>query len=313
MKISHSEKQLGSPVEGRLHAADSPLFACPALLWVGDTEHPDIAPAWRTCQRSCDGISIRRSIAEALASPPRQTPSRIVIAQTNRHERGCWAIDGPDSAELREHFPNGKMLVLRGPLVAPTVRLPATGDSAQHQGAPVWIESVSLHESLAYLPHWLAPSRTDHPWRIVRVSADRQRDPTTTFVPTAMSVNDDSAERMRPVVVVAARYAIAETLIDTIALLDEDSLAQPLIQWQRRLTSRSGRGFATVIWDESVANPESTQPWHDRCRLAPDARHVWMTGMATPQQRRAAREQGVHQVLDKPGRLECLMESVQAV
>ncbi len=307
MKISHSEN-LSHPRAGNAPgAAGSPLFACQALLWIGDTEHFDVAPAWRTCQRSCDGISIRRSIAETLAAPPRQSPSHIVMAQTNRHERSCWAIDGPDVADLREQFSNAKMLVLRGPLVAPTVLLPAKANSAQGSQAPVWVDSVSLSQAPTYLPHWFEASPMDHPLGVVGDSADRRSGP------AAVLVDVESARRLLPVVVVAAQYALAESLIDSLSLLFAgERVDEPLIQWQRDLTRRSACGFGTVLWDDSVARAESTRQWHDRCRLAPRARHIWMTGIATPEQRRRAREQGVHQVLEKPGRLECLAESVQA-
>lgn len=207
----------------------------------------------------------------------------MIVAQTNRHERACWVIDGPDLNQLSANFADVKTLVLRGPLVVPTVRLPASASSSQDAATPRWVDSVSTSEAPAFLEQWFggAPGIS-------------------------------SGLSLRPVVVVAARYAFAENLVESLTLLfHAHGTDEPLVQWQRELTQRSGRGFATVLWDESVAPPDSAHPWQPRCALAPNSRHVWITGIATPQQRASALAQGVHQVLDKPGRLECLAASLR--
>lgn len=311
MKTSHF-KQVPiqqSGFESGPAAAHPPLFACDTLLWIGDTEHPSVVPAWRACQRLCDAISVRRSISDAVNSPSCQSFSHILIAQTNRHERGTCAIDGPDLAALRDQYANMKMLVLRGSLVAPTVRLPVAAGSMPGTQAQAWVDSVALSEAVTYLKHWFRAASIQHQLRVVSSSSDRRSGPATMSAVQATP----SLESLLPVVIVAARFELAESLIDSLPLLfpGKDS-REPLVQWQRDLTPRSGRGFATVIWDESVATPETARSWRHRCGLASHARHVWMTGMATPQERELAREQGVYEVLDKPGRIECLAASVRA-
>ncbi|TWT64861.1 hypothetical protein [Allorhodopirellula solitaria] len=277
MKTSHSS----NPSQPGGSPSGTPRFACESLLWIGDPGHPDVAPAWRVCQRGCDSISMRQSIAESLAAPPRQPPTHVLVAQTTRHERGMQAIDGPEIAALRSQFADATTLVIRGELVAPTVRLPPQSGATAQSGAPPWVESIPLSAAPDYLPHWLAPEA------IV-------------------------ARRLLPVVVVAARYAFAESLIDSLAMLCSGlGTDEPLVQWQRDLTPRSARGFATVLWDESTAAPQSTEQWRQRRGIAPQSRHVWVTGMATTQQRSRAVDQGADQVLDKPGRLECLQTSVR--
>lgn len=288
MKISPFKQDSPYPSGGQPSAqTDSarPRQPCASLLWIGDTEHPAVAPAWRVCLRSCDAISIRQSIREALTAPPRLCPTHLIIAQTNRHERAGWAVDGPDLTELRESFADVKTLALRGPLVAPTVRLPLAASSPQHAATPPWVDSVSTAQAPAYLEHWLGEA-------------------------TAMNRHHG----LRPVLIVASRYTFAESLIESLTLLfHAQGVDVPLVQWQRELTQRSAMGFATVLWDESVADPESTDVWQHRCDLAPNSRHVWITGLATPSHRASALAQGVYQVLDKPGRLECLAASLQTM
>lgn len=271
-----------------------PLYPCDALLWIGDTEHLAVSSAWRTCRQSCDSIAIRPSLRAALTDPPRHTITHLIIAQTNRHERDCWAIDGPDLAALRECFADAKTLVLRGPLVAPTVRLPASADSDRSMASLAWVDSVATTQAAAYLPQWfLGPQWFSGPQR---------------FLGAAQS---DSDLRLRPVVIVASRYEYAESLVESLSLLfPVQGVEEPLVQWQREFTQRSGKGFATILWDDSVAHPDSTHQWQRRCSLAPHSRHVWMTSMATPRQHASARDQGVYEVFEKPGRLESLVESL---
>ncbi len=307
MKTSHSKRLLPQRAVSQREAGvgPPPLFACDSLLWIGDAEHPAVSAAWHLCQNHCDAISIRRSISDALAAPPRQSITHLVVAQTNRHERDCWAIDGPELAALRNQFSSVKTLVLRGPLVAPTVRLPAQSSSTQGPATPDWVDSIALSEAATYLRYWLANSHVELSGEDDRGTSDRRSGLAT--------VPEFRIADLPPIVVVAARYQYAASLIDSISLLFTGCEGpEPMVQWQRDVTPRSGRGFATVMWDESVATPETAERWPDRCGRAPQARHVWMTGMASPQQRRLALEQGVHQVLDKPGRLECLVASLRA-
>ncbi len=325
MKISHSNDCI--PSLARTEVAGPGRFACDSLLWIGDTESPSVVLAWRECQRLCDMIAIRRSMTESLATPPRQRPSHIVIAQTNRHDRDILAVDGPDLPRLREQFRNAEMLVLRGALVAPTVRLPHAANSlsitAQSPtpavravgsldgaGSPDgrgWIDSVSLSEAPSYLQHWLVRLAAEKR-REAACNSEKGRNRAAAMRPEATA----SARRLLPVIVVAAQYELTEGLIDSLSMVwDGSALGEPLIQWQRSLSPQSSRGFATVVWDESVAGPESVCQWQHRRAIAPHARHVWITGMATPQQRAIALAQGVAQVLDKPGRFECLLASLR--
>lgn len=259
------------------------LYPCDSLLWIGDIEHPAFAAAWKACRQSCDAISIRQSLSAALVTPPRQSITHIIVAQTNRHERATWAIDGDDLATLRAHFTDAKMLVLRGPLVAPTVRLPASADSGRDAAPPAWVESVSTTQSAAFLRRWFG---------------------------SVTEIDPDSS--LLPVVVVASRFGFAESLIESLSLLFQVKGDQgPLIQWQRELTQRSAKGFATILWDDSVADPASADQWRLRCDVAPHSRHVWMTSMATPREQAIALSHGVYQVFEKPGRLECLIQTLR--
>ena len=252
---------------------------CESLLWIGDSEHYELRRAWRVCQQRADTIAIRQSIDDVIERPPRQIPTHFIVVQTNRHDRAQTAIDGEQLAQLRTCFPNTQLLVLRGSLVAPTVRLPLNSGATSGTTVTPWVDSISILESETYLTRWLA-------------GATKTVD---TFSWTSSRL---------PLVMVVARYCFPECDLDSLRLLaSSDDTHEPLIAWQRELTPRSGRGFATVVWDESAAPPASGGIWQQRCELAPQATHVWISAMATTEQRAAAIENGIDHVLCKPGRL----------
>jgi hypothetical protein len=254
-------------------------LVCGSLLWIGDSEHHELRRAWQTCQQLADTISIRRSIADAIERPPRQIPTHLIVAQTNRHDRAQAAIDGEQLSQLQISFPNTRFLVLRGALVSPTVRLPRTSGATPGNPALPWVDSISVFESVTYLTRWLAASSR----------------PCNSFTLTSSQL---------PLVMVAARYCYAESYLDSLRLLASgDEAREPLVAWQRELTPRSGRGFATVVWDESAAPPAAGDVWQQRCESAPQATHVWISAMATTGQRETAIANGIEHVLNKPSRL----------
>ncbi len=249
------------------------------LLWIGDSEHRELRKAWQVCQQLADSISIRRSIEDAIERPPRQIPTHLIVAQTNRHNRAQAAIDGDQLSQLQACFPNTHLLVLRGALVAPTVRLPPASSATPGNSSLPWVDSVCGAESQSYLTRWLAVSG----------------EPIDAFSLTSSRL---------PLVVVAARYCFAESYLDSLRMLTGgDGTPEPLLVWQRELTPRSGRGFATVVWDESAAPPAAGDVWQQRTESAPQATHVWISAMATTEQREIAIENGIDQVLHKPSRL----------
>jgi len=302
-------------------AADPPApaasLACDPLLWIGETDHPAMREIWQICQSQCETMAVRSSIGEATTSPLRRPPTHVLIAQTNRHEAGSFAIHAPEMptggsvSDLIAALPDSEILVVRGPLVAPTVQLPPTG--AQHHGRSAlraetvlstnppttiakhfvatnaapnpWVDSISAAEAIAYLPDWLArltPSQSP----------------------------DSEAERLvlPPLVVVAARYCFAESYLDSLSMLNFGSGERPsMVRWQRDLTTRSASGFEIILWDESAAPPTTADGWQTRCQLAPKARHIWVTGTANDSQKQVARENGIQAVIEKPARLECLL------
>ncbi|MBB3206247.1 hypothetical protein FHS27_002056 [Rhodopirellula rubra] len=283
-------------------------YRCDTLLWIGDSEHPEMRAVWQVCQQSCDVIAIRRSIDDAIGSPPRHSPTHVIVAQTNRHEVAGFVIDGERSVSLRSKFAEADVLVVRGSLVAPTVRLPNGGGvpnntaCSGHPGSlneppmPVWVNSVSVLEAVNYLPHWFDDSTA--------VDAVGSEERSGVY-------SGSSDVIVRPVVVVASQYTDAECYLDSLqGLWRCGAHSAPLVQWQRELTRRSSAGFATVLWDDSAAPPTTGDQWVQRCGRAPHARHIWMTGMANRDQRRVARENGIDAVVEKPGRLECLIAAV---
>lgn len=260
--------------------SETPPLGCETLLWIGDNEHLEMHAAWRVCQRVSDVIAIHGNIGDAIYRPPRCSPTHVIVAQSNRHVARQVAIDGESLPRLRSRFPGAKMLVVRGRLVAPTVRMPersVSRDAGEH-----WVDSVSSGEAESYLRYWL----------------------------TGVERSNESLS-LGPIVVVSSVYQDAEPYIDTLRnlrCLEEGGHA--LVQWQRTLTRHSSAGFATVLWDDSVAVPCGAEGWRTRCEKAPGARHVWLTGLANESQRQVARENGVDAVVEKPGRLACLVDAL---
>ncbi|EMI58088.1 hypothetical protein RSSM_00475 [Rhodopirellula sallentina SM41] len=255
-------------------------MGCDTLLWIGDNEHPEMRAAWRVCQQVSDVIAIRGGIAEATERPPRSSPTHVIVAQSNRHDARQIAIDGESLPRLRSQFPDADMLVVRGRLVAPTVRLPER--SVNRNAGEHWVDSVPSSEAESFLRYWL----------------------------TGVECPDESLS-LGPIVVVSSVYQDAEPYIETLRSLPcSEEGGHALVQWQRTLTRHSSAGFATVLWDDSVAVPCGAEGWRIRCERAPGARHVWMTGLANESQRQIARENGVDAVVEKPGRLACLVDAL---
>lgn len=267
-------------------------FSCDHLLWIGDSDHFQMHVPWRICRSYCDSVSYRGNLTEAMESPPRQLPTHVIVAQTNRHDWDQAVMDGPMLSLLRVKIPAPRMLALRGSLVAPTVRLPPVQPGPASETG--WVDSVSADEAIEYLPHWFQ-SKED---------SKRLKD---------SSLNDSCQNPLLPIAIVASRYAVAEPLIDSLTILETAAGERPpLIQWQRELTHRSSPGFGTILWDESEATPATTaEKWRERTGRAPHARHVWQSALASGQQRQLAWESGIDVVLEKPTRLPCLLGSLQ--
>ncbi|MCM2371288.1 hypothetical protein [Aporhodopirellula aestuarii] len=302
-------------------AGDEQAFGCDRLLWVGDNEHRQMRPAWRICQKHCDTIAVRYGIDEALESPPRQMPTHVIVAQTNRHERTRLAIDGVGYARFRSLYPEAEVLVVRGPLVASTVRLPespsplasltkpriaASPADARSCETPIWVDSVSSDEAPTFLPHWLTSQKQAESGDVRLATGE-----SSAIENDSDQLHEPTQPIVGPIAIVASRFADAESYLDALAgLLHDSGRLEPMIRWQRELTHRTSSGFATVLWDESAAPATTPEDWRERCERAPEARHVWMTGLANLEQRTVARENGIHNVLEKPGRLECLIASL---
>lgn len=263
------------------------------LLWIGDNEHFQMHAAWRVCRTHCDSISFRDCLDDAVESPPKREPTHVIVAQSNRHDRKNRAIDAPVLSQLRTIYRRASLLILRSPLVAPTVRLPPLNSALNPNHNDIdWAESISSQTAIDFLPHWLITNQ------------QHDSDPASRSLPTF-------SRSLQPVVIVASRYSVAEPLIDSLSVLcTANGGGSVLIQWQRELTARSACGFATVLWDESAAPPTTAENWRVRRAQADSARHVWMTAMSNWQQRQLASENGIDTVLEKPGRLESLLATL---
>lgn len=251
-----------------------------AVLWVGSTDHRETKQVFQWCQKHVDMIAIRQSIQDAIDSPPRCAVGQVLVAQTNRYDVATLPSSADAIAQLRRQTPHARLLVIRGPLVAPTVAMPATDSSASSQ----WIESISGREAIAYL----------EACRHRRNRSTHQVDLGTT-----------------PIVIIASHYAIAGAYIDAISMMDA---SRPRwATWQRKLSPQTSRGVATILWDDSVATPTTGEQWKRRLSTAPQSRHLWATGIATTAQCQLAKENGIAAIIEKPGRLDCLLEAIRSV
>ncbi|TWU04008.1 hypothetical protein [Neorhodopirellula pilleata] len=250
-----------------------------SVLWIGATDHPETLSVWKWCQDHVDMIAVRSSIQDAVHSPPRSAVDRVLILSTNRFDVATMPTAGNRITELRRQHSGASFLLIRGPLVAPTVALPPTDSFLSSE----WIESISSDEALVYLESCRRRReqsfRTNHP-------------------------------PVFPVVIIASHYSIAEAYMDSICMFDTP---QPRwTTWQRKLSPQTSRGEATILWDDSVATPATGDQWRRRLGASGHLRHLWATGIATSAQRRVAKENGIDEIIEKPGRLECLIEALES-
>jgi hypothetical protein len=259
----------------------SDAFACDSALWIGSTDHVEMKPFWRICQGLCDTIAVRSGLQAAIQTPTRHPVRRVLITQPNRHHESAFTHDRvPERImRLRTQYPDAKILVLRGSMVAPTVQLPAVDPIAING----WVESVSYREAESFLPYWLA----DEP---------------SLGLPS------------RPLIVVAATSETADAIISSIALVAKKQKVEvPWMTWRPTLASYQTTGIGNVLWDDSAAPPASSEIWRRRIQTAPSSRHVWATGTANHDERDTAVENGIAAIVEKPGRWECLLSAVAVV
>lgn len=251
---------------------------CDALLWIGDPEHRDFRELWKLCQRRCDAVSLRTRLDAAIDAPPRLSIDRVLIVQSNRHDRSVQAVGGPPGlvSRLRRTYPIAKIAVVRGPLVAASVKMPPS--DSQDLVTSDWIESFAIGEPASLLESWLGG-----------------RQP-------VMGLTE------RPITIVAADFAIAESMMDAIDLASlHEGRIPPTMNWVHRLPRTTHWGRSVILWDDSAAPPTTATGWQRRLRSSPNSRHVWATGMANPTERDIALENGVLSIIEKPGRLESLL------
>lgn len=245
-----------------------------AILWIGETDHAETQTLWRWCQDHCDCIAIRSSLEAAIASPPRSQIDCVLIVRTRRHDGATVPSNDDDIAHLRRQHPQAKLLLVRGSMVAPSVVLPPSDPMAPSR----WIESISCQEVTEYLS-------------------------------ATLETSSDQFSCSKPIVIVASQYTLAEVYIDALQMM---SSTDRWITWQRELSANQSRGNATILWDDSAAPPVSQTQWQRRLSVAPQAKHLWATGIATPEQCQTARRGGVAAIIEKPGRLDCLLQAINS-
>lgn len=253
-------------------------FVCDAALWIGPTDHAEVQSLWQICQQRCDTIAVRSSLRAAIDSPPSRPVSRVIIAQTNRHQLATNALsrDSDSIRQLRTIYSDAKRLVIRGSLVAPMVQLPSTHFNTNE----AWIESISHLEGDRFLPHWLG----DQP-----------------FVESTPA----------PLTIIASSLDDADALMSSIAMIARKHKGSPpWMTWAHRLSPSRVCGTGTILWDDSAAPPATSEVWRQRIGQAPSSRHIWATGIANRTERQTAVDSGVECVVEKPGRLECLLSAL---
>ena len=258
----------------------SSSFACDAALWIGPTNHSEMRPLWQICRDQCDTVAVRPSVHAAIQTPPSRPVSRVIIAQTNRHESATKALDHDSDLidKLHTVFSTAKRLVIRGSLVAPMVQLPSTDANTNAN----WIESISHFEGERFLNHWLRDQ------------------------PLARSASG-------PLTIVASTLDDADALMTSIAMITRrQNIAPPWMNWTRKLSQNRICGAGTILWDDSATPPATSNVWSQRIAKAPLSQHLWATGIANRIERQTAVDSGVACVIEKPGRIECLL-SVLAV
>lgn len=236
--------------------------------------------AWRWCQSHCDMIAVRASLNEAIDRPTNRDVRLVLIAQTNRHDASTLVSDVDQLTRLRVQNPGALILLVRGSLVAPNVALPPNDPSQPH----LWVESISINEATDYL--------------------------------SAIFVEPGQSDSLtNSVVIIASQFTIAEAFIDAIETHSSSSSLSSSprwIAWQRELNPLQRCGNATILWDDSAAPPVDGVSWKQRLSAAPHAKHLWATGIATSAERHIARQSGIDTIIEKPGRLECLVAAVNS-
>ena len=124
------------------------------------------------------------------------------------------------------------------------------------------------------------------------------------FAPASSNTRTDP-----PVVaVIAARYSIAEPLLDLAANCGAVSV------WRRESGHADVRGVNVVWWDDSFAGPTDRLGWRERmASMGPSARHhAWLAQRPHWLQAEQARQAGVDVVLGKPFSVDPLVEMLQS-
>lgn len=146
-------------------------------------------------------------------------------------------------------------------------------------------------------------TRSDEPWpvplRRLRFSRWSERLPEW-FGPCGNTA--PSATQRGTLVVICDRYEMAEPYLEIAASQGRTSL------WKRQLNRSSTRHVGSVLWDDSVATPTTTEQW--RWRLDGSQRasvqHIWLVTQPHAAEIRAAIAGGISKVLTKPVAIDAL-------
>ncbi|NND98183.1 MAG: hypothetical protein HKN47_12720 [Pirellulaceae bacterium] len=119
----------------------------------------------------------------------------------------------------------------------------------------------------------------------------------------------DSRSVARSVAIVAESMSSADPLMDLAASVGTAAY------WCRTPSAHVARNFDVIWWDDSVARAASTAVWQRRIetitsRSNHPTHHVWMTHCPRAQDRQAALRGGIDILLNKPYRIESLLQTI---